>query len=151
MMPTAPQATFTKLDIDGQIVVLSTPKTKAMLRMDSIVHVTMNSTTNSISMIITDTARGDGMISYSDQAVADADWTKLAALLNSSQGGDDNELQAQVDQNSADIDANQQSIVNLNNDLGAMFNRLNALEAQVQTNVQNLDNLGQRVTALENA
>ena len=75
----------------------------------------------------------------------------IAAIEGGGSGGGTElaDLQAQVQQNRADIDAFAQAIANLNSDLGGMFNRLNQLEGQVNTNVGNLNNIGDRLTALE--
>ena len=57
---------------------------------------------------------------------------------------------AQVQQNTAAIDANQQGIASLNNDVGAMFTRLGDVETQAGVNANNINNNGDRITALEN-
>ena len=56
---------------------------------------------------------------------------------------------AQVAQNTADIDANQASIANLNADLAGMFARLGDVEQQASVNATNINNNGERITALE--
>jgi len=49
----------------------------------------------------------------------------------------------------SEVAANQTAIINMGNDVGAMFARLNQLEAQVSSNTNGLNSLGTRVSVVE--
>lgn len=144
-MPRTALTTFTSMTSDGRTLTFGTDNTEAMVPIDKVDYATMDATSNSPTITV-HSREASATIVYGSVDELAADWGELLELLSRPE---DTALRAQVDQNTADIAANQASIVNLNNDLAGMFARLTDLEAHVTVLTANVNNLGERVTALE--
>lgn len=144
-MPRTALTTFTSMTSDGRTLTFGTDNTEAMVPIDKVDYATMDATSNSPTITV-HSREASATVVYTTRDELAADWGELLELLSRPE---DQALRAQVDQNTADIAANQQGIVNLNNDLAGMFARLSDLEAHVVVLTANVNSLGERVTALE--